>query len=120
MLVVDRPKRIKVPAVAFRREFELPIVSHSRHQVRLVARSWMMIQDLEYRDPTLLPEHLSRIMVITEEADMRVILKATGRLLVELPELGQVEIHRRIMQLHADIMASYHDSRRRLRAPMRH
>ena len=112
MLVVDRPQSIEVSAAASRRESELPVVSHARHLVRLVARSWMMVQDLEHRDPTLLPGHLSRIMVITDEADMQPLRKVTGQLLAELSDLGQVEIHGRTMQLHADIMASYHEIER--------
>lgn len=96
------------------------MVFHARHLVRLVARSWMMVHDLDHHDPLLLPEHLSRVIAITGEADMAEIQEKSSRLLAELPDLGQVEINSRILNLQADILEAYRLSRHLLRDLVRH
>lgn len=90
------------------------MVFHARHLVRLVARSWMMVHDLELNDILMLPEHLSRVIAITREAEMAEIQEKSSQLLEELPDLDQVEINSRILQLQADILEVYRLSRHRL------
>ena len=99
---------------------DLILVFHARHWVRLVARSRLMIHDLEYHDPAMLSQHLFRIRTIADEACMGDMREASGQLLAQLPDLGQVDIYRRVMQLHDDIMMAYIDSRCRTHVKRRH